>query len=110
MTVPGQGTAPRPSPEIPIPSRPTSSFRKDIKKLKKQGKDFALLRRFIEDLSAGRKLSTMPPVRDHALTGEFEGFVGCRECHLKPDWLFVYLPRLDEIVLVRTGSHSELFG
>jgi mRNA interferase YafQ len=34
------------------------------------------------------------------------------ECHIEPDWLLIY--RIDkaynELILVRTGSHSELFG
>ncbi|MUU69568.1 type II toxin-antitoxin system mRNA interferase toxin, RelE/StbE family [Helicobacter pylori] len=32
-----------------------------------------------------------------------------RECHIKPDILLVYLVKDDELILVRLGSHSELF-
>jgi mRNA interferase YafQ len=46
--------------------------------------------------------------RDHNLTGEW---VGCRECHIKPDLLLIYKKVDDDkLVLVRLGSHSELFG
>ncbi|PUB92303.1 type II toxin-antitoxin system mRNA interferase toxin, RelE/StbE family, partial [Helicobacter pylori] len=32
-----------------------------------------------------------------------------RECHIKPDVLLVYLVKDDELILLRLGSHSELF-
>ena len=30
--------------------------------------------------------------KDHALQGEF---VGCRECHIQPDWLLIYSKESD---------------
>lgn len=37
----------------------------------------------------------------------------CRECHIRPDWLLIYMKEDDEEVkilrLVRTGTHSDLF-
>lgn len=45
--------------------------------------------------------------RDHALIGDYEG---CRDCHITPDWLLIYQITETELILVRTGSHSELFG
>jgi mRNA interferase YafQ len=46
--------------------------------------------------------------RDHALGGEWRDH---RECHLKPDLLFIYRkPNTEVLQLVRLGSHSELFG
>ena len=46
--------------------------------------------------------------RDHALSGNFRGF---RECHIKPDWLLVYLIENDILTLnlVDTGSHADIF-
>ena len=44
--------------------------------------------------------------RDHALTGNW---VGCRECHLKPDLLLIYKLEEDTVQLMRMGSHSNLF-
>jgi mRNA interferase YafQ len=50
-----------------------------------------------------------PPLsrRDHALTGDMKGF---RECRIRPDWLLVYRVTPDQLELVRTGSHADLFG
>ena len=45
--------------------------------------------------------------KDHQLIG---GFSGCRECHIEPDWLLIYKQMGDELHLVRTGTHSDLFG
>jgi mRNA interferase YafQ len=48
--------------------------------------------------------------RDHKLTGNY---AGVRECHIEPDWLLIYDKEgsvdAGELILVRTGSHSELF-
>jgi mRNA interferase YafQ len=44
--------------------------------------------------------------RDHALIGDY---VDHRECHITPDWLLIYQTTETELLLVRTGSHSELF-
>ena len=35
--------------------------------------------------------------------------MGHRECHLSPDWLLIYKIEGSTLILVRTGSHSELF-
>jgi mRNA interferase YafQ len=43
---------------------------------------------------------------DHPLSGKLEGF---RECHIKPDWLLIYRLEPQRLILVRTGSHSQLF-
>jgi mRNA interferase YafQ len=46
--------------------------------------------------------------RDHDLNGNW---VDHRECHLKPDLLLIYRKvGLELLILVRLGSHSELFG
>ena len=46
--------------------------------------------------------------KDHALTGNY---IGCRECHVEPDWLLVYEIINEELIilLLTTGSHSDLF-
>lgn len=48
----------------------------------------------------------MKKYRDHALIGNWQD---CRECRIKPDWLLIYQLKENELVLVRTGSHSDLF-
>jgi len=45
-------------------------------------------------------------LRDHALTGDWKGW---RDCHVEPDWLLIYKALSDELLLGRTGSHSDLF-
>jgi mRNA interferase YafQ len=40
------------------------------------------------------------------LTGEWGGVW---ECHIEPDWLLIYEVTDREVILIRTGTHSELF-
>jgi mRNA interferase YafQ len=47
-----------------------------------------------------------PEYRDHALAGKYQDY---RDCHLEPDWVLIYQSR-ETLVLVRTGSHSDLFN
>ncbi len=84
----------------------TSSFRKGYKLMKKRGLDLSLLDNVIETLRSGETLD--PKYKDHMLKGEFDGF---HECHIKPDWLLIYLIEDDilTLTLVKTGSHSDLF-
>ena len=35
---------------------------------------------------------------------------GVWECHIDPDWLLIYEVTVDEVLLIRTGTHSALFG
>ena len=82
-----------------------SRFKKDYKKLKSSGKDLNKLRFVIELLVQGNDLPSKN--RDHFLIGKYKDF---RECHIEPDWLMIYKLTPTELILVRTGSHSELFG
>jgi len=85
--------------------RDKRSFRKDYRKLRSSGKDLSKLAFVIDTLAAGKTLDGK--YRDHALIGDY---LGCRECHVSPDWLLIYQTNETELILVRTGSHSELFG
>jgi len=82
-----------------------SQFKKDYKKLRSSGKDLSKLAQIIGHLQVGEALPERN--RDHALIGDYAGY---RECHVSPDWLLVYKETPEELILVRTGSHSELFG
>ena len=84
--------------------RATSRFKKDLKKRSGQ-KDIGKLGAVIDLLQAEKPLPERN--RDHALTGKYRGH---RECHLSPDWLLIYKIDGRFLVLVRTGSHSDLFG
>ncbi len=44
--------------------------------------------------------------RDHKLTGDY---IGSRELHIEPDWLLIYRNSAAELILERTGTHSDLF-
>ncbi len=83
-----------------------AAFKKDYKRIKKRGYDMRLLEKTVEMLAEGRELPA--GYRDHALTGEY---IGCRECHIAPDWLLVYEIIGEELLLylLRTGTHSDLF-
>ena len=72
--------------------------------MKKRGKSFELLKQVISQLANDGSLE--PKFRDHKLLGDYSG---TRECHLEPDWLLIYMTTPDELTLVRTGSHADLF-
>lgn len=82
----------------------TSQFKKDAKRMKRRGKQFTVFKWIIGQLAEGQALE--PKYRDHALVGQYKG---TRECHIEPDWLLIYELTDDEVVLVRTGTHSDLF-
>ena len=84
--------------------RRTTQFKKDVKRAKKRGKDTEKLKVVIEKLAGGEALEAR--YRDHALVGTYRG---ARDCHLEPDWLLIYETSEEEVVLIRTGTHSDLF-
>ncbi|MFZ4682755.1 MAG: type II toxin-antitoxin system YafQ family toxin [Terrimicrobiaceae bacterium] len=82
----------------------TSQFRKDIKKLKKQGKDIEKLKDVVRRIANDERLEDRH--RDHALIGPWRG---SRDCHIEPDWLLIYRTVDADLYLERSGSHSDLF-
>ena len=82
----------------------TAQFKKDLKRIQKQNKDAAKLKTVITKLAAGETLDDK--YKDHPLHGNF---AGVRDCHIAPDWLLIYTIVKDELRLIRTGSHTELF-
>jgi len=83
----------------------TSAYKRSYKRLKKRGLDISLLDAVIEELRQGRLLHKK--YKDHILKGNFAGF---HECHVKPNWLLIYLLEDDIITLtlVNTGTHTDL--
>ena len=79
-------------------------FKKDYQRIQRTGRDTARLFEAISLLQAGQSLP--PDLRDHQLTGNLRD---CRECHLGGDWLLLYYRTAELLVLIRTGTHSELF-
>ena len=84
--------------------RQTSQFKKDIKKQIKKGKDPEKLTSLIKLLIKNDPLPQK--YKDHALIGNW---IGRRDCHIEPDWILIYKKTEDELLLERTGSHSDLF-
>lgn len=87
----------------------SSSFKKDYKREAKGKYRESLndiLRTLLELLLTDALLNAS--YRDHDLIGNWSGY---RECHLKPYLLLIYKKiEADRLVLVRLGSHRELFG
>ncbi len=83
----------------------TNQFKRDTKRQQKRGKDFTDFKSVIKQLLAGQELAAR--YRDHALVGQYKG---TRECHIAPDWLLIYEVTDSEIILIRTGTHSDLFA
>jgi mRNA interferase YafQ len=84
--------------------RRTSQFKQDVKRMQRRSKDFAIFKEIVRNLIAEQALD--PKYRDHALLGQY---AGTRECHVEPDWLLVYELTQHEVVLIRTGTHTDLF-
>ena len=84
----------------------TNTYKKSYKLMKNRGLDISLLDKVVDMLRQGKKLDDR--YRDHGLSGQFQGF---RECHIKPDWLLVYLIEDDvlTLTLVDTGTHADIF-
>lgn len=82
----------------------TNVYKKSYKRIIKRGLDISLLDEVIDKLRQGIPLE--PKYKDHLLKGEFSGF---HECHIKPDWLLIYLVEDDilTLTLVNTGSHTD---
>ncbi len=79
-------------------------FQKELEKAKKRGKDLEKLKTVIKLLLEEKPL----PIRNrnHRLKGDFKD---CWECHIEPDWLLIYQKTATEILLLRIGTHSDLF-
>ncbi len=84
----------------------TNIFKKSYKRAIKRGLPINELLDVIHKLANEEKLEEK--FRDHALTGNYDG---CRECHIRPDWLLIYEKKesIKILVLINTGSHSDFF-
>ena len=82
----------------------TTQFKKDFKKIKKRQKNISKLTVVIEKLLGQEELG--PKYKDHSLSGKYQNH---RDSHIEPDWILIYRITKDELILERTGSHSDLF-
>lgn len=86
----------------------STKFKKALKKLIKQGKDINELFDIIDKLANDEKLNMK--YKNHSLVN-YKYYNDCNECHINPDWLLIYRYNKDKLLLllIDTGSHSELF-
>ena len=85
--------------------RYSAKFKRDFKACTKRNYKMMLLQQVIDIL---RIPDTLPEKnKDHALSGNYSGY---RECYIEPDWLLIYKQEENELLLYRTGTHSDLFG
>ena len=82
-------------------------MKRDLKLIKKRGKNISKLETVLDILLAGEELPSQ--YKDHQLKGEMQNF---RECHIEPDWLLIYKKEDAELILyaTATGTHADLFG
>ena len=87
----------------------SSKFKRDLKKVESQGKNVTKLFDVVDKLAIKEKLE--PKYKNHILKNS-KRYKNCFECHIEPDWLLVYQYLDDKLVLllVNTGSHSEVFN
>ncbi len=86
----------------------TTKFKKDLKKVKSNSKDFELTSSVLDILQQKGVVGIFKSIKPHKLTGNYKDNW---ECHIKPDLLIIWIqiesPKV--ITLVRIGSHSDLF-
>lgn len=89
--------------------RTKNQFKKDLKKsIKDPRKNTKLLKEIIDSyLIEG--LDIPSKYNPHQLTGNWKPLM---ECHIQPDFLLIWDINTieNELILVRCGSHTELFG
>lgn len=77
---------------------------RDVKRMARRGKDREKFLEVAELLESKGYLPT--EYRPHKLQG---GWAGFWECHIESDWLLIYDVTDEEVMLVRTGTHNDLF-
>ena len=83
----------------------TSSFRRDLRRVARRGKDLRKLQEIVDRLVADEPLE--PRHRRHQLVGNWHPLW---ECHIEPNWLLVWDEDDATITLMHTGTHSDIFG
>jgi mRNA interferase YafQ len=84
----------------------TKQFDKEVKLCIKRGYDISKLKEAMHILA---ETGTLPSkYKPHKLSGNYDN---CWECHIKGDWLLIWLQNDTELTLlfINTGTHSDLF-
>ena len=82
----------------------TTQFSRDVKRMRKRGKDLGKLQEVVRLLANGAILPAKH--RDHRLIGPW---APARDCHVEPDWILIYTVDAESLRLERTGTHADLF-
>ena len=82
-----------------------AKFRRDLKRMSKRGADLDKLADVIDHI--GEHGQAPVATRPHKLSGDW---VDAWDCHIQPDWILIYAVDDDTVELIRTGTHSDLFG
>lgn len=86
----------------------SSQFKRDIKRYKNDPSAIADISSVVSALSADIPLD--PSYCDHPLKG---AWLGCRDCHVRPDLILVYsktdTSSVSVLFLYRVGSHAHVF-
>jgi len=78
-------------------------FIKDMKKIKMSDTQF---QKFVNYISLLYNQELPMEVKEHSLTGEWSD---TREFHIGGDLLVIYIKTNEELILIRIGTHSQLF-
>lgn len=85
--------------------KPSTKYKKDYKKFRNNPKKLEKLFEILKELE--NDIPIPAEYYPHMLSGKYKGHL---ECHIEDDFLLIWLdPNSDEIILVRLGSHSDLF-
>ena len=86
--------------------RPSTQYKKDLKRIRNNPKKAEALLKVLNMLE--NEIPLPDEYKPHALINDYEG---CMECHIQGDFLLIWIDEeTNDIVLLRLGSHSELFG
>ena len=80
-------------------------FSADVKRQKRRGKNIEELVAVVGLLAEDGVLPAAYAA--HKLSGARSG---AWECHIEPDWLLIYTVTDEEVLLIRTGTHADLFN
>ena len=83
----------------------TARLRRELRRARRRGKDLSKVDAIVRKLLAGEPLDDQQRV--HQPVGNWHPLW---ECHIEPDWLLVWDDDGNTVTLVRTGTHSDIFG
>ena len=84
--------------------RQTKTFKKDVFRMKKRGKNLEKLQELVSVLANG-----LEPDRVHKAHPLRGNWIGYMDAHIEPDWILIYKIKDNNLLLARTGTHSDLF-